>query len=241
MRTMFLITIMLTFGVLFPAKGSAQSVPLNAQAVANRISELQEQLRQEQQAALKDDATFRQFLQQQAAMARLPNSGAAAIAQLDSALAQNAANSASAHRVRAQQLQNEINGLNQQVLPMNSGTTFRAADPSGSPNFSLGSPAAVWSESFFGGALTLSPGRVRYDDRDRHGNLRKDSFDASCSELKEWKPNKMNFMNAFAGPNPQSWDFHIKLRGGTNVDFPTSTEFEMNNILQAISKACGGN
>jgi hypothetical protein len=220
---------------------SGQTVANNGQAINDRISTLQEQLRQEQEAATNDDATSRQFLQQQYAMAGLSGSAGATISQLDATLAQSASGSANAHRARAQQLQTEIYALNQQLWGLNSGSAFRTATPSGMQRFSLSSTATAWSESFFGGALTLSPNRVRYDDRDNHGNARKDSFDATCSELKEWKPNKINFMNAFAGPYPQTWEFHIKLKTGKHTDFMATTDIEMETILRAVSRACAAN
>jgi hypothetical protein len=211
----------------------------NEQAIANRITQLQNQLREEQAAAVRDDATARQALQQQAASAQLSGSAGATMAQLYGTLAQSAANSANAHRARAQRLQNEIYQLSLQLGNGNLGASFGSAAPPGGLNVAAGSPNVSWSEAFLGGALTLSPDHVRYDDRDGHGNLRKDSFEASCSEIKEWKGNKTNIMNAFAGANPQMWDFHIKLRNGKNANIEASTEVEMNEILEGVSRACG--
>lgn len=224
--------------ILVGAASSAQTAS-DPPGIANRINQLQSQLRQELEAAVNDEATARQAQQRGAAMTRLSGGGGATMAQLNATLAQSATTSANAHRARAQRLQGEINQLSQQLGNGNADPNLQSAAPSGGLNFGATTSSASWSESFLGGALTLSADRVRYDIRDSHGSLRKDSFDASCSEIKEWKSNKTNIMNAFAGANPQMWDLHIKLRNGKNANIEASTEVEMNEILEGVSRACG--
>jgi hypothetical protein len=229
----------------FPSIQSlAQDASTAPQRILERMGQLQNEMRQEQEAAQSDEATAQQFWQQQAAMSGIQNSAGRAAAQLASTFAQTSMNSAASHRLRAQQLQNEIYGLSQQLSILNSGVQLQPMAPLGSRLVQPGGSVVLgggWAQTFLGGSLSVSPNRVHYEDRDKHGNLRMDSFDASCAEIREWKPNKMNFMNAFAGPNPQTWGFHIRLQTGANIDFMTSTDVEMNTALQAISRACRTN
>jgi hypothetical protein len=225
-----------------PIESRAQDASTVPERIIERIGQLQNEMRQEQEAAQSDDATARQFWQQQAAMSGIQNSVGSAAGKLASTFAQSCMNSAASHRMRAQQLQNEIYGLNQQLRTVNSGILFQPTTPFGSQVVQQGGPVVLsggWTQTFLGGTLSVSPNRVRYENRDKHGNLMKDSFDVSCLEIKEWKANKINFMNAFAGSYPQAWGFHIRLQTGRNTDFMASTDVELNTVLQAISRACG--
>jgi hypothetical protein len=230
--------LIIVLGFMLPSTLSVAQMLPNGQTVQDRIQQLQNQIRQEQQAALQDEATARQAWQQQNASSSMGSAGPA-MAQMYGVLAQSAANSANAHRSRAQQLQYELNELTRHGVDGASGASLFFPTPSTAVPAGGGLSAGTWSESYLQGSLVITPDHVRYESRDRRGNLTKGSFDASCSEIKEWKGNKANFMNAFAGANPQMWDLHIKLRSGKNTNLDASTEVEMNEILQAISKACG--
>ena len=96
-----------------------------------------------------------------------------------------------------------------------------------------------WTESFLSGSLTISPNKVSYQLKNRHGKLLKPSFEASCNEIKEWKEDKLNVMNLFAPAYSMPvWAFHIRLKDGKNHDFSSSSQIEMENALQAVTKAC---
>jgi len=104
-------------------------------------------------------------------------------------------------------------------------------------------PEAVWTEHYRlpRGTLSVSPDRVRYEQRDKQNRLTKDSFSASCSQIAEWKTNKENALNYVFLCADCPWSFHIRLKNGKSHFFTAPSKADAETILNMISKACGLN